>query len=134
MLAQTSVTIFNYRLHLDFDPAWAALGESLFLLGNWHLLWYGALATIVLARRDLVAPALLPLTLIVGSGALFLFFAFGFTNAREWVTDQSTVNRATLHFAPVVVVFTVLAYRAFSARWAAAHPAAASSMASTAGD
>ena len=121
VLAQTSTTIFNYRLHLEFDPVWAALGESLFLLGNWHLLWYAALAIAVLARREIAAPALLPLTFMIAGGMLFLFVALAFTNARAWVTDQSTVNRATLHFAPLLVVFVMLAFRAFAARWAAAH-------------
>jgi hypothetical protein len=121
VLAQTSTTVFNYRLHLDFDPDWVALGDSLFVLGNWHLLWFGALAATLLARRQLVAPALLPLTFVIASGALFLFVALAFTNARAWVTDQSTVNRATLHFAPIVVVFVMLAFRAFGERWVAAH-------------
>jgi hypothetical protein len=121
VLAETSTTVFNYRLHLEFDPAWATFADSLFLLGNWNLLWYAAVAVIVLARRELIEARLAPLSAVVASGALFLFFAFGFTNARAWVTDQSTVNRATLHFAPLVVVFVVLGYRAFSARWAAAH-------------
>jgi hypothetical protein len=53
---------------------------------------------------------------------LFLFVALAFTNARAWVTDQSTVNRATLHFAPLLVVFVMLAFRAFAERWAATHP------------
>jgi len=121
VLAQTSTTIFNYRLHLEFDPAWATLGESFFVLGNWHLLWFGALAAALLARRQLVAPALLPLTFVIAAGALFLFVALAFTDARAWVTDQSTVNRATLHFAPIVTVFMLLAYRAFAERWAAEH-------------
>ena len=121
VLAQTSTTIFNYRLHLEFDPVWAPLGESLFLLGNWHLLWYAALAVAVLARRELVVPALLPLTFVIAGGALFLFVALAFTNARAWVTDQSTVNRATLHLAPLLVVFVMVGFRAFATRWAAAH-------------
>ena len=106
VLAQTSTTIFNYRLHLDFDPAWAALGESLFLLGNWHLLWYAALA---IARARAPASSsrrrCCRSRFVIASGALFLFVALAFTNARAWVTDQSTVNRATLHFAPLLVVF-----------------------------
>ena len=47
---------------------------------------------------------------------------FGFTTASYYITDQTTVNRATLHLAPLVVVFVVLAWQAFAHRWAAAHP------------
>ncbi|MEP6656006.1 MAG: hypothetical protein ABJC33_02145 [Betaproteobacteria bacterium] len=125
-LAQTHPVLLNYRLHLDFDPQWAALGRSYFLLGNWHLLWYGAIAAAVLAYRQLLSPPLAPVTMIAAAGALFLFFVFGFTNARQWVADQTTVNRASLHFAPLAVIFMMLAFDAFSRRWqAAADPAPA---------
>jgi hypothetical protein len=131
VLAQTSPVIFHYRLHLDFDPAWRALAETHFLLANWHLLWYAAIAAALLAWRQLASPSLAPLSAVVVAGALFLVVVFSFTNARLWVTEQTTINRATLHVAPLAAVFTVLAFRAFAARFAAswsaraatAHPA-----------
>ncbi len=123
VLAQSNVTIFNYRLSLVFDPAWPALAQSYFLLGNWNLLWYAAIGLAVLAWRQLFAPPLVPLTVVLIAGLLFLFVVFGFTNARVWVDDQTTVNRATLHLAPLVVVFLILGFRAFAANWASARPA-----------
>jgi hypothetical protein len=119
VLARVDFTLFNYRLHLEFDPAWSALGASFFLLGNWHLLWYGAIAAALLAWRQLLSPSLAPLTVIVAAGVLFLFVVFGFTNARAWVADQTSINRATLHLAPVIVLFMVLAWQAFAAAWRA---------------
>jgi len=71
----------------------------------------------VLAGQRLLAPPLAALTTIVACGLLFLFVVFGFSDARVWVTDQTTVNRATLHLAPLLAVFTVLAFRAFAAHW-----------------
>ena len=121
-LARMKLTLFNYQVNLDFDPAWADLGDSYFLLGNWHLLWYGAIVVAVLAGRQLLARTLAPLTMIVVGGLLFLFFVFGFTNASQYIRDQTTVNRATLHMAPLIVVFMVLAWQAFAQRWIAAHP------------
>jgi hypothetical protein len=35
-----------------------------------------------------------------------------------WVEDQSTINRATLHLAPLIVVWMLLAFRA----WATQRP------------
>ena len=121
-LARIKFTVFAYQVKLDFEPAWGDLGASYFLLGNWHLLWYGAIAVALLAGRQLLSRALAPLTMIVLGGLLFLFFVFGFTNASYYVSDQSTVNRATLHLAPLIVVFMVLAWQAFAQRWIAAHP------------
>jgi hypothetical protein len=116
VLAQTSPVVLGYRLHLDFAPAWQALADSLFLLGNWHLLWYAAIAVAIVAWRDVRSPALAPLAIVLAAGIVFLLVAFSFTNARNWVTEQTTVNRAVLHIAPLVLVFTLLAVRAWFAR------------------
>ena len=43
---------------------------------------------------------------------MFLFVGFAFTNAGAWVEDQSTVNRATLHLAPLIVVWMFVTLRA----------------------
>ena len=120
VLAQTNPVILGYRLHLDFAPAWQALADSLFLLGNWHLLWYAAIVVAIVAWRDVRSPALAPLAVVLAAGLVFLLVAFSFTNARNWVTEQTTVNRAVLHIAPLVLVFTLLAVRAWFARRSAA--------------
>jgi hypothetical protein len=124
VFARFKFTVFNYQVNLTFQPAWGDLAQSYFLLGNWNLLWYGALAAALLAWRQLLSPALAPLTMVVAGGLMFLFFVFAFTTASIFITDQTTVNRATLHVAPLVVVFIVLAWAAFARRWALAHPAA----------
>jgi hypothetical protein len=114
VLAQSTPRILGYSLHLEFAPDWAALGSSYFLYDNWHLLWYGVIAAAVLARRQLFSPPLAALTVVLVSGLMFLFIVFAFTNARDWVTDQTTVNRATLHLAPLMAVWMLLAFRAWS--------------------
>jgi len=116
-LARFKLSLFNYQVKLDFNPAWGDLLSSYFLLGNWHLLWYGAIAAALLAWRQLLAPAMAPLTMVIAGGLLFLFFVFGFTTASFYVSDQTTVNRATLHLAPMIVVFMVVAWQAFARRW-----------------
>jgi len=113
VLARTNPVILNYRLHLDFAPEWGALADSYFLLGNWHLLWYGALAAALLGWRQLMSPRVAPLTMVIAAGGFFLFVVFAFTNARAWVADQTTVNRATLHLAPLVVVWMLVVFRAW---------------------
>ena len=114
VLASSEPTILGYRLHLDFEMPWRALFEAYFAFGNWNLLWYGALAVAVLARRHLISRELAPYTAIVAAGLMFLLFGFAFTNARLWVEDQSTVNRATLHLAPLIIVWMLLAFRAWA--------------------
>jgi hypothetical protein len=114
LLARAEPTILGYRLHLDFDMPWRALSNAYFAYGNWNLLWYGAIAIAVLARRHLLSREVAPYTAMVVAGLMFLFFGFAFTNANVWVEDQSTVNRATLHIAPLVTIWMLLSFRAWS--------------------
>lgn len=125
VLARTEPVVLGYRLHLEFAPEWTGLFDTFFLLGNWHLLWYAAIAAAALAWSELRAPRLLPLTIVIGVGMLFLGVVFTFTNARAWVTDQTTVNRATLHVAPLVVVWMVLIVDAWLRRATRAEAATA---------
>jgi len=132
LLARFKLRLFNYELNLTYTPAWGDLAESYFLLGNWHLLWYGAVAVALVAWRHLFDRALAPLTTIVIAGLMFLFVVFGFTTASYYITDQTTVNRATLHLAPLVVAFMILAWQVFATRFGARHAEASSSLPSPA--
>ena len=116
VLAQTSPTIFGQQLHLGYDPAWEALGEGYFLEGSWHLLWYGAIAAALLAWRDLFSPSLAPMSTVACAGAMLLVTMLAFPNARMLAGEATSTGRATLQFAPVLVVFAALAFRAFAQR------------------
>jgi hypothetical protein len=111
VLARTTPVILNYHLHLDFQPAWNSLGQAFFLFGNWNLLWYGAIAVVALGWRQLRAPHMASLALVIGSGLAFLFVVFAFTNATAFVADYTTVNRATLHLTPLIIMFCVLLWQ-----------------------
>ena len=116
VLAQTSPVILNYRLHLDFAPAWGALVESFFMLGNWNLLWYGVIAVAMLAGPRLASAPARTVYDDHGGRRVFLAVVFTFTNAREWVETQTTINRAVLHLAPLSAVWMLVAFRAWATR------------------
>jgi hypothetical protein len=120
VLAQTSPALLGHRLR--YDPAWPALGEGYFLFGSWNLLWLGVIAAALLAWRDLLLPPLVPLTAIVCAAATLLFALVAFPDARTLVAAQTSVGRATLQLAPVLVVFAALAFRSFALRRADAPP------------
>ncbi len=113
VLTRTGVKILGYQLLPQFMMPWNALFDAYFSFGNWHLLWYFALATVVLGWRQLLSREVAPLTCVVAGGLMFLFVGFAFTNAFLWVEDQSTVNRATLHLAPLIVVWMLVSLRAW---------------------
>lgn len=114
LLAQTSPVILGYQLHLEFAPDWEALANSFFLYDNWHLLWYSAIAVALVGRRQLLTPQVAPLTVVIAGGVIFVSFVLLFTNARNWLSDQSTVNRASLHLAPLVVIWMLVVFRAWA--------------------
>ena len=113
MLARTGLRILGYQLLPQFMMPWNALFDAWFSFANWNLLWYFALATAALGWRQLLSREVAPFTCIVAAGLMFLFVGFAFTNAFLWVEDQSTVNRATLHLAPLVVVWMLVTLRAW---------------------
>ncbi len=116
-LARSGVNILGYQLSPQFALPWNALFDAYFSLGNWNLLWYCAVATTALGWRQLLSRDVAPFTCVVAAGVMFLFIGFAFTNAGVWVEDQSTVNRATLHLAPLIVVWMLVTLRA----WNVAH-------------
>ncbi len=116
VLVQTSPVILGYRIQYDGSFPWQALVDAYFLYANWHLLWFAVIAVAILGWRSLREPGIASFTVTLGLGLLFLLFGFAFTNAAAWVEDQSTVNRATLHLAPLAVVCMLLVYRDWSQR------------------
>jgi hypothetical protein len=118
VLTRSGVTLLGYHLQLQYDMPWNGLSDAWFAFANWHLLFYGAIAAALLGWRQSLSREIAPLTIIVGAGLAFLMFGFAFTNARLWVEDQSTVNRATLHLAPLIVVWMVMTFRAWSLAYA----------------
>jgi hypothetical protein len=109
-LARTNTVVLGYQMHLNFEPAWAQLVKSYFLMGNWNLLWYGVIAILIVGARHVLESPLVPLTVIAIAGLAFLLFVFAFTEAAAWLADLTTANRATIHLAPLLVVLGILTW------------------------
>ena len=110
-LAQSNTLVLGHRLHIDFAPPWRSLAEAYFLFNNWHLLWYAVGALALIGARRLFRPPLLALTAVVACGLALLGVVFAFTNVALWVNDFTTVNRATLHLAPLLVCLCLLLWQ-----------------------
>ena len=108
VLGRYDTMVLGYRLHFDLRVPWHGLLEAYLNFANWHLLFWLVLPILLATRRFVIARELAPLTAVIGSGALFLLLGFSLSSASIWVEDQSTVNRATLHLAPLLGVWLVL--------------------------
>lgn len=114
-LARTNVVILGYRLQADFDPGWRTFWDAYLISSSWNLLWYAAIVLAIVGARRLASPRIAPLAVVVGTGVAFLLFVTWFTNASAWMLELTTLNRATLHLAPLLVVLGVLLWRDLAA-------------------
>ena len=108
ILAQTDPIILGYKLHANFSPVWAPLLQNYFVLDNWHLFWFVFAGLVLLSFKSLFGQILRAKTVLMLTGLTFLGVVFFFTMAEAWVTDFTTVNRATLHIVPALMFYTLL--------------------------
>lgn len=100
------------RYPLAFHPqAWQALGESLFALASWHLLWY-VLPGIALARwRLFVADRVFAaMAVLVLSGLAFVGGVYGFSPLAAFAIDYTQAGRTLLHMTPMLLFVAMAAW------------------------
>lgn len=96
-------------LALYWRPVGREVFESLFALGNWHLLWILAPAVFALRWRVLRTDAVLRgAAAFLALGYLFLFVLFFFTDAAAWAENLTSVNRVLLHMVPATIAVLAL--------------------------
>jgi hypothetical protein len=105
------IELLGYSLRIHYASAWDSIRQSLLVLDNWHLLWYLAAVALALSMPRLFQPALRAMTVLVAGAFSFLAVVFFFTQATAWAEDYSTVNRAFLHMAPMLLFYVMLLFR-----------------------
>lgn len=106
---------------LFWRPVLVPVLESLFVLPNWHLLWYVAPFALLLGwgrigSRD---GQRLGLYFLFG-GYSFLFVLFFLTDASAWAENLTSLNRVLLQVVPVTVFWLVSLWQdrpAVRGRW-----------------
>ncbi len=93
-----------------FEASLRSVAEAWFVFANWNLLWIGAVVAALLCHRRLLSVRIAPFTLIVAGGILFVFVACFFPGASPGQADLTSINRATLHLAPLLTIWLVLLY------------------------
>lgn len=114
--AKRNFSLTQYQAHLAPNATTSYLADNFLWLGNYHLLFWLLPVALVLAWREVIGRELRSASLLVGSGLAFLAVSFYFTNTTLWWADYGTINRATIHFAPVLVYYLFLISRASLSR------------------
>lgn len=97
---------------LALHPVLPEVFASLFLLPNFHLLWWLLPAGVLVGWRqhrfDRGANAL---GLLLSFGLAFVGFLFFFTDAAAWAKNLTSLNRIVLQLAPVAILFLAALFR-----------------------
>ena len=105
------LTVFRYVLTTEFTDVSLPLAQHLFVMDNWHLLWYGTIAVVVLRGRRLFQQDMAPMTVTLLGAVGFVAVVFFFSNASGGVDDESLVNRLPLHMVPALLFYLLLLLR-----------------------
>ena len=119
VLAKSGMVVAGLRIGQDLSQVTGPIVQNTFLMGNWHLLFFFGLAIMLVAWRFLLQGAHAVMTAVVLAGSVFLLIVFYF-RISDYVSDFTTVNRAVVHFVPVLVFyFATLAWAKVQATSAA---------------
>ncbi|MDP2827046.1 MAG: hypothetical protein Q8O37_00405 [Sulfuricellaceae bacterium] len=102
--------LLGYSLKFTYTSVWEPLWSNLMVQDNWHLLFYLAAAALLLSLPRLFAPTYRAMTVVVVFALAFVFAIFFFTHVSMWVSDQTVVNRAILHLAPMLLFYVMVLF------------------------
>lgn len=88
-------------------PGLAALAQHTFLLGNWHLLPWAALAALALGFRQWRDSTWFPATVSVALGVLVVFTLTTSALSRLLVAATGSIGQAAMPLAPLLALWTV---------------------------
>jgi hypothetical protein len=99
------------RYNLSYHPIHEYLGDTIFLMLNWNILWYSFVLLLLISalkRHVYNAPSLELRALAFA--LTFIFFVYYFTDRYKFAQDFTQVNRALLYTIPVMVfyIFTTI--------------------------
>lgn len=99
------------RFNLGYRGVWEPVLKNFFVLANWHLFWYLALAAVVMAVPGLRAERWRRVAAVfIGSCLSMLFMLFFFTDAQYWAKEYTSINRVFLEFVPALLFWMLTVF------------------------
>ena len=103
--------IMGYVLYSKLENVTLPIYQHLFVMDNWHLLWYAAIALIAFNGRLLFGATLAPMTVTMLAATGLVIVVFYFSNAAGGVDEENLLNRFILHAVPALAFYLVLILR-----------------------
>jgi hypothetical protein len=108
LFGPAEIELLGYVLRSRFTNVTLPLAQHLFVMDNWHLLWYATLGIVTLRVRRLLARDLAPMTLTMAGAVGLVFVVYYFSSAAGGVDDESLVNRMPLQMIAALVFYLAL--------------------------
>lgn len=113
---QTPINLSGSPLQLQLVSGWSETIESLFLLGNWHLLYGAAILVAIAGWRTIFNEEWFARTWLIAMGVGVLFVWGVVSVPGIWFGGLRDFSYAALQFAPMLVMWMALVARAISVR------------------
>ena len=97
------------HLQLQFAYSGKAFINNLFVIDNWHLLWYLAVFLVIFySSKILINKLLLTGSVLVLTNVFILFVLFFLTDASQWAQDSTSINRIALQVVPTLLFYLLI--------------------------
>jgi hypothetical protein len=110
-LGPAELRVLNYALRTQFVDVSTPVYEHMFVMDNWHLLWYAVIAVIAFHWRTLFDERLAPMSATMATAVAFVFVVFFFSTASGGVREESVTNRLMLHTVVAFVFYLAMILR-----------------------
>jgi hypothetical protein len=108
LFGPSEATFLGYTLRTHFENVSLPIYQHMFLMDNWHLLWYAAIAVIAFNGRRLLDANVAPATVTMFAALGFVVVVFFYSSAAGGVDEESLLNRFLLHLVPALSFYLVL--------------------------
>ena len=103
--------IMDYVLYTKLENVTLPVYQHLFVMDNWHLFWYAAIALIAFNARRILGATLAPMTVTMMAATGVVLLVFFFSSAATGVDEETLLNRFLLHAVPALAFYLVLILR-----------------------
>jgi hypothetical protein len=108
LFGPTEISFMGYVLRAHFENVTLPIYQHMFLMDNWHLLWYAAIAVIGFNWRLLLQANVAPATVTMLAALGLIVVVFFYSSATGGVDEESLLNRFLLHLVPALSFYLLL--------------------------
>ena len=108
LFGPVQTNFMGYVLSARFENVTLPIYQHMFVMDNWHLLWYAAIAVIAFNWRRLLQTNIASATVTILAGVALVVVVFFYSSAAGGVDEESLLNRFLLQLVPALSFYLAL--------------------------